>query len=120
MEIEAEVKDGPPITGVVRLKGLIETHQARELRKALDQLDGKSIGRLLFDMSEVPFISSTGISLLVSYANSKRGEWGSNPVVLAGLQKAVENAMQMLGVSRLFLLMPDMASALDKFRLLQD
>jgi anti-anti-sigma factor len=117
MKVDVEVKDGPPITGVVTLKGLIETPQARHLRSVLDKLETKGIGRIIFDVCEVPFISSTGLSLLVSYANSKRGEWGENPIVLAGPMPEVERAMQVLGIFGLFVVMPDMDSALDKFGL---
>jgi anti-sigma B factor antagonist len=117
MEIEVEVKDGPPITGVIRLTGFIETPQARKLRGVLDEVETKGVGRIILDLSEVPFISSTGLSLFVSYSNSKRGDWGANPVVLVGLLPDVQKAMQVLGISGLFLEMPDMNSALDKFGL---
>lgn len=115
MEVEVEVKDGPPITGLIKITGLIETPQARRLRAVLDEVEAKGVGRIIFDLSEVPFISSTGLSLLVSYANNKRGEWGANPIVLVCPIPAVQKAMQVLGISGLFMQMPDMKSALDKF-----
>lgn len=117
MEVNVEVKDGPPITGIVKLTGYIETPQARRLRRVLDEVEDKRIGRIIFDMTEVPFVSSTGLSLLVSYANTKRGEWGENPVVLVGLLPAVEKAMQVLGISGIFLAVSDMKSALERFGL---
>jgi anti-anti-sigma factor len=117
MDINVEIKDGPPITGIVKLNGFMETPQARHLRRELDEVEGKGIGRIIFDLSEVPFISSTGLSLLVSYANTKRCDWGENPVVLVGLLPAVEKAMQVLGIAGLFATSPDMESALKKFGL---
>lgn len=117
MEVEVEVKDGPPITGIVKIDGLIETPQARRLRRVLEEIEGKGVGRIIFDVCQVPFISSTGLSLLVSYANMKRADWGENPVVLVGLQATVEKAMQVLGISGLFMSMPDMESALSRFGL---
>jgi anti-sigma B factor antagonist len=117
MEISVEIKDGPPTTGIVKLTGLIETPQARQLRRELDEIEGRGVGRIIFDLTEVPFISSTGLSLLVSYANTKRADWGENPVVLVGLLPAVEKSMQVLGISGLFAVSPDMQSALKKFGL---
>jgi anti-sigma B factor antagonist len=117
MEIKVEVKDGPPITGLITLTGLVETPQARRLRGTLEEVEAKGVGRIVFDLTEVAFISSTGLSLLVSYANMKRSEWGENPVVLVGLTPAVQKAMQVLGISGLFLVLPDMKSALEKFGL---
>ena len=117
MEVNVEVKDGPPITGIIKLSGFIETPQARRLRRTLEEVEEKGIGRIIFDLAGVPFISSTGLSLLVSYANMKRGEWGETPVVLVGLLPAVEKAMQVLGISGLFMTMPDMKSALDRLGL---
>jgi anti-anti-sigma factor len=119
MKVEVEVKDGPPITGIVRLSGLIETPQARDLRRVLDEVEGedKGIGRVIFDLSKVTFVSSTGFSLLVSYANAKRGDWGENPIVLAGPAPSVAKAMQMLGITGLFLVLPDLESALSRFGL---
>ena len=40
MEVEVEVKDGPPITGIVKIDGLIETPQARRLRRVLEEIEG--------------------------------------------------------------------------------
>ncbi len=117
MKVEVEVKDGPPITGIVKLSGLIETPQARDLRRVLDEVEGKGIGRIIFDLSEVTFVSSTGFSLLVSYANAKRSDWGDNPIVLAAAAPSVEKAMQMLGITGLFMVMPDLESALSRFGL---
>lgn len=119
MKVEVEVKDGPPITGIVKLSGLIETPQARDLRRVLDEMESKDkgIGRVIFDLSEVTFVSSTGFSLLVSYANAKRSDWGENPIVLAGPAPSVEKAMQMLGITGLFMVLPDLKSALGRFGL---
>ncbi len=117
MEVEVEVRDGPPTTGIIRLRGFVETPQARRLRRVLDEIETKGVGRIIFDLAEVPFISSTGLSLLVSYASSKQGEWAHPPVVLVSVQPAVEKAMQVLGLSGLFVAMADMESALKKFGL---
>lgn len=117
MEVNVEVKEGPPITGIIKIIGFIETPQARQLRKVLDEIEDKGIGRLFVDMTEVSFVSSTGISLLVSYANTKRGDWGANPVVLISPQPDVNKAMQVLGVANIFMIMKDLDSALSKFGL---
>jgi len=117
MKVEVEVREGPPITGIVTLSGLIETPQARDLRRVLDDVEKKGIGRVIFDLSEVTFVSSTGFSLLVSYANAKRDDWGNNPIVLAGPAPSVEKAMQMLGITGLFAVLPDLKSALRRFGL---
>ncbi len=115
MDIKIEIKDGPPITGVVTICGYVETPQARQLRKTLAEIEEKGVGRIIFDMSDVPFVSSTGLSLLVSYSNTKRADWGENPVVLAGLQLSVMKSMQVLGILGLFAVSRDIKTALEEY-----
>lgn len=117
MDVELQIKTGPPTTAIITVSGFIETPQARRLRKVLDDAEKQGVGRVVFDISKVPFISSTGLSLLVSYSNAKKTEWGQDPVVLIGPTPSVEKAMQVLGLASLFCIVPDMQTAAAKFGL---
>ncbi|MFH1422284.1 MAG: STAS domain-containing protein [Planctomycetota bacterium] len=117
MDIDMQIHQGPPKTAVITLSGFIETPQARKLRKVLDEVEQHGVNRVLFDISKVPFVSSTGLSLLVSYSNTKKAEWGEDPVIIIGPAPSVEKAMQVLGLASLFCIMPDLSSAMSKFGL---
>lgn len=112
-----QVKQGKPLTAVITVSGFIETPQARKLRSVLDEADKQGVGRVIIDISKVPFISSTGLSLLVSYSNLKKGEWGQDSVILVGPGQSVKKAMQILGLTSLFNILPDIQTAASRLGL---
>jgi anti-anti-sigma factor len=117
MAVEMEVKAGQPATAVITVSGFVETPQARQLRKVFDDAEQQGVGRVIIDISKVPFISSTGLSLLVSYSNLKKNEWGQDAVILVGPAQSVKKAMQILGLTSLFNILPDMQTAASRFGL---
>lgn len=117
MDVEMQVKTGKPMTAVITVSGFVETPQARQLRRVLDEAEHQGVGRVIIDISKVPFISSTGLSLLVSYSNLKKNEWGENSVILVGPAQSVKKAMQILGLTSLFNILPDIETAESRFGL---
>lgn len=53
--------------GYIILGNTLSTHDAREIRKAFDELEQKDIKNIIIDMSNVTQMDSSGIGVLVIY-----------------------------------------------------
>jgi len=111
------VKAGKTTTAVITISGFIESPQARRLRTILDDAEKQGVRRVIIDITKVTFVSSTGLSLLVSYSNLKKDEWGQDSVILVGPGQSVKKAMQILGLTSLFNILPDIQTASSRFGL---
>jgi|ERR1700677_3306153 anti-sigma B factor antagonist len=59
--------DGSP---VVRLSGELDISNAHTLRETMEAVVGTSPSRLVFDLSELAFMDSSGIAVMVYAANN--------------------------------------------------
>lgn len=76
-------------------------------------IDGDAVAlvaKVVFDCSDLKFINSEGIGLLMSYHTklSKR----EKKIILAGLQPNVKDIFDLIGLTKLIPVFPDAASAL--------
>jgi anti-anti-sigma factor len=90
-------------TQLVSVHGDIDLKSAREFREALDEAaqDGKA--RLIVDMSEVPFMDSSGLAALIGAHKAIRGH--TNMVVVSP-----ENLRRIFEVTRLDSVFPIVGS----------
>ncbi|RKY19461.1 MAG: hypothetical protein DRP63_00590 [Planctomycetota bacterium] len=114
VSFEVEVLEGPPKVGVVRAVGYIEAVQSRILREKLNELEKKGARRIIIDLRDVLFISSSGFSLLVNYVTRKKEEWGADCVLLVAPAPPVMQTIRVLGLESFFSILPDMETALKK------
>jgi anti-sigma B factor antagonist len=78
-----------------------------EIRRALE---GES-RPLVIDLSDVPFVDSAGLSLLLFSARQCRGR--QERVALAGLSGRVQQTLSVTGLLQLFAVYPTPAEAID-------
>ena len=83
--------------GVVRVTGEVDVSNADELRSALDGCLEDGATALVADISEVPYIDSTGIGVLVGVAH-RAAEKGARFEV-ARPQRNVARVLGLLGVT---------------------
>lgn len=85
-------------TGVqLAVTGEVDVSNASELRAQIDAvLTPDFSGELVVDLSQVPYIDSTGIGVLVGAAH--RASEASSTLVVARPQKNVERVLGLLGV----------------------
>ena len=83
--------------GVVRVTGEVDVSNADELRSALAGELGAGAASVSVDLSEVPYIDSTGIGVLVGAAHHAAEKGVSFEVVRP--QKNVARVLGLLGVS---------------------
>lgn len=82
---------------VVSVEGEVDVSNADELRSALDRQLESNVSELSVDLSQVPYIDSTGIGVLVGTAH-RAGERGVRFEVVRP-QRNVARVLGLLGVS---------------------
>lgn len=94
----------PPVRGtetraggvVVRLGGELDLYNAEEVRNALTMAIDGGAERIVIDMSEVEFVDSTALGVLIE-ARSKIGRDG---IVLAAAQVETRRTLEVSGLDR--------------------
>lgn len=94
LDITTAATDGGFLVSVV---GEVDVSCADELRAAIDaQLSQGLDGELVVDLSQVPYIDSTGIGVLVGAAH--RAQEAGGTLVVARPQRNVARVLGLLGV----------------------
>jgi anti-anti-sigma factor len=95
---------------IISPSGRLDSNASPSLEKALiNQLD-RGVVWVFVDMSDVEYIASSGLKILVSAWRRARDSQGD--VVLSGLQPRLIEIFEMVGFDMLFQMFPDLDSAL--------
>jgi anti-sigma B factor antagonist len=86
---------------VVKASGRIDAATAPQLQDAFDTLTEAGKYRLVFDMSEVDFISSVGLRVLIDTRKTCR-RYNRGDLVLAGPSANVVRTLELAGFYSLF------------------
>ena len=94
----------PPVRGVerhdgavvVRLAGELDLYNADDLRGALTGAIGDGARRIIVDMSEVEFVDSTALGVLIE----ARSTLGQNGVLLAAPQLETRRTLEVSGLDQ--------------------
>lgn len=90
--------------------GAIDLHVSPELRASLRTIiDEKKPKRLVVDLSQVPYIDSSGIAVLIGAMQSLEHEGGV--FLLSGAQEGVRMIFESARLDQYFRLFPDVESA---------
>lgn len=95
LEISSEIIDAKAI---IRIEGEVDVSNASELRDALDTAFADGAKEVEADFTEVAYIDSTGIGVLVGAAH--RAQESGSVLVVANPQKNVERVFTLLGVDK--------------------
>ncbi|MEY2549392.1 MAG: hypothetical protein QOD64_1974 [Verrucomicrobiota bacterium] len=91
-------------------EGAIDLHVSPELRASLRAIiDEEKPKRLVVDLSQVPYIDSSGIAVLIGAMQSLEHEGGV--FLLAGAQDGVRTIFESAKLDQYFRLFPDVAAA---------
>lgn len=133
MEIRIETDPGAPAVGIISLDGELDASNFIELIAAGRSIFEKGVRYLLLDLSQLRFMSSSGLVALHSLARIYRGEappdpeagWatlrGMSEVVAGGMaerikliqpQERILQTLQKTGMDRVFQVFPDRQAAL--------
>lgn len=96
---------------VVTLSGRVNAVTAPDLKAQLKRLAKGGHIQLVIDLTDVPFIDSSGLAALVSGFKAAREAGGT--IKLAGLNEQTRTVLTLTMLDRVFELYPDAEAALD-------
>ena len=110
MNISQEELDG---VAVVRFEGNLDTNTAPEAQERLDELVAQGAEKVLVDFSDLDYISSAGLRVLLATAKKLRG--GGGNIRLCSLNETVAEVFEISGFSTIFAVFGSEAEALEGF-----
>ena len=96
---------------MLTLSGRLDAVTAPDLKALLKRLTKGGHIQLVVDLTDVPFIDSSGLAALVSAFKAVRGAGGA--MKLAGLSEQTRTVFTLTRLDRVFEIYPDAAIALD-------
>jgi anti-sigma B factor antagonist len=99
---------------VVKMSGRVDSNTAPKLAEALNVLTEAGRYKIVFDMTEVNFMSSKGWWVLIDTQKTckryKRGE-----LVLANVDKEIRQSLDIVGMGSYFKIFDDLTTAVGSF-----
>lgn len=99
---------------VIKASGRIDSHTAPELKEAFDGLLEKKRYSLVIDMSEIDFLSSSGVWVLLETqkrcSRRKRGD-----LVIASANDNIQKTLDLAGLKHFMKIFEDVDSAVRSF-----
>lgn len=113
-DVEITEKDLDGVTiHVVSVKGAIDSSTFQELQEALQKLLDERKCHILVEFSELDYISSAGLGVLMGMLQEARQYQGE--LKLADMSPKIRNLFDMLGFSRLIRIYDDAETAIRAF-----
>lgn len=108
-ELNIEIENPQDGVVVARPVGEVDLASSPTLRTKLTQIVSESPARLVLDLSQVPYMDSSGVATLVEALQQSRRH--STVLVLASLQDRVRSVFEIARLDTVFDIQPDLTSA---------
>lgn len=95
------------------LLGQLDAHSAPKLEEEIEKTINQSKVKLLFNLSNLNYISSAGLGVFMSFVQDIRDKDGD--IKFAELNEKVNNVMDLLGFNHIYDITPTEKEAIDKF-----
>lgn len=99
---------------LVRIKGRIDSATAPQLSETLEKVNAGGRYKIVLDMAEVEYISSSGLWVLVNTQKNCR-RYNRGEVVLACVPERIHAALDLAGFVPFFKMFPDVTAAVGNF-----
>ena len=99
-----------PQTGILALEGEIDLHRSPQVRETLEPLVSQKVARILLDFSQVSYIDSSGLALMIETLQRIQGYGGK--FAMFGLRAGVRSIFEIARLDQIFSIFPDEAAAL--------
>jgi anti-sigma B factor antagonist len=99
---------------LIKVSGRVDNVSATRLGDALNAIIEAGRFNIVLDMSEVEYISSTGLRVLID-AQKACKRWNRGEVVLAKVPRPVYEVLEMVGFTPLFRFFDDPTAAVGSF-----
>jgi anti-sigma B factor antagonist len=97
---------------LVELSGEVDLSRSPELRQQLLEMTRQQHRRLVIDLSDVPYMDSSGVATLVEALQAQRKHGGK--MVLYGLQPKVQSIFEIARLDMVFTIVEDREAALSQ------
>ncbi|MBL8032127.1 MAG: STAS domain-containing protein [Leptospiraceae bacterium] len=97
-------------TAVVALTGDLNMFSAPDLRTNLVKKFDSGVGKFIFDLTDLAFVDSSGIGVLVSFVSLAKKRPGSK-VVLCGLNPQIRSIFEVTRLLSVFTVVDDLDAA---------
>lgn len=92
---------------VVELRGEVDLASAPQFRRSLHDLIDQGHNRMAMDLSDLEFMDSTGLGVLIGCL--KRLKEAEGTLVLAGVRPSVARVFEVTGLDRIFTIRTSLA-----------
>ena len=99
---------------LLKATGRIDSSTAPQLAKAFEAIIEENRFRIVFDMSEVEFISSAGLRVLISMQKTCK-RWNRGELILASVPERIFDVMDLAGFVPLFRFFDTVVEAVGSF-----
>ena len=101
---------------LVKVSGRINSQTAPQLAEAFKALQDQDEGRfkIVFDMSEVDFISSAGLRVMIDVQKTSK-RWNRGEMVLASVPERIHETLDLAGFVPLFKIYDEVIEAVGSF-----
>jgi anti-sigma B factor antagonist len=99
---------------LVKATGRIDSQTAPQLAEVFDALTEADRFRIVFDMSEVEFLSSAGLRVLINVQKTCK-RWNRGELVLANVSQRIQETLDLAGFVPLFRFSDDVLEAVGSF-----
>ncbi|MGC8724342.1 MAG: STAS domain-containing protein [Acidobacteriota bacterium] len=110
LEIRSEPKGD---AWVIRLKGFLDAHNHGLFREAVQEHTQKGHRRLIVDFSELTYIGSSGIEVILSHIQPLRDDGGD--MILCCMSPKIFKVFDLLGLPSFFTICPTVEEASKAF-----
>jgi anti-sigma B factor antagonist len=99
---------------LVKATGRIDSHTAPQLADAFTAINDAGRFKVVFDMSDVEYISSAGLRVMIN-AQKTCKRWNRGEVVLADVPVQIYGALELTGFVPLFSFFDEVTEAVGSF-----
>ncbi len=99
---------------LVKMDGRIDSNTGDDLLKVFNSLNENDQYKIVFDMTDVDFMSSKGWWVLIETQKVCR-RYNRGELVLAGVQDKILSSLDLVGMSHYFKIFDDAVSAVGQF-----
>jgi anti-sigma B factor antagonist len=100
---------------ILALSGRLDTETSADLELALADLQAAGVNRFVIDMTDIGYVSSAGLRVLLALVKQLEGSRGS--LRLCALNDAVKQVFDVAGFSKMFAIFPNRDAALTGYAL---
>jgi len=99
-------------SGIIKISGNVNLYELYMIRDSFEEFQEKALEKVILDLSEVDYIDSSGIGLLIAQATKYKDK--QIKFVLASINKSIEHVFRVTSFAKLFLKSPSLNEALNE------